>query len=208
MKFTKSIYVVALMGASLGLASCGASGDYQGTEYAPQMYHSVAYEPLTQISQQDKGTWLSNREDGHGEFYNSNPWNPHGMNMREPAPNTVPRNKDGFLPYRLGPNEIEASNDIENPVELTDQVLAEGRQLYTQYCGTCHGPQGQGDGLAGDVVGGVANLQGGAYIDLSEGHIFHVITHGKGRMLPHGSQISIDRRWKIVHYVKQEIQNQ
>jgi len=128
--------------------------------------------------------------------------------MRVPAPNTVARNKDGFLPYRYNPDEIERAQNIENPIELTDQVIGQGRQLYTQYCSTCHGDGGEGDGLAGAVVGGVANLKGGAYIDLSEGHIFHVITHGKGRMLPHGSQMSIERRWKIVHYVKQEIQNQ
>jgi len=208
MKFTKSIYLVSVLGASLALASCGASGDNQGTEYAPQMYHSVAYEPLTQIRDTEIGGWLSTGEGEVSEFYNSNPNNPHGMTMRVPAPNTVPRNKDGFLPYRLGADELERSADINNPLELTDQIVAEGRQLYTQYCATCHGDSGEGDGLAGQVVGGVANLRGGAYIDLPEGHIFHVITHGKGRMLPHGSQISIERRWKIVHYVKQEIQNQ
>jgi hypothetical protein len=31
------------------LAGCKAGGENQGLEYAPQMYHSVAYEPLTQI---------------------------------------------------------------------------------------------------------------------------------------------------------------
>jgi len=208
MKFTKSIYIVSVLGASLAVASCSASGDHPGTEYAPQMYHSVAYEPLTQIRDTEIGGWLSTGEGEVGEFYNSNPNNPHGMTMRLPAPNTVPRNKDGFLPYRLGADELERSANIENPLELTDQIVAQGRQLYTQYCSTCHGDSGEGDGLAGEVVGGVANLRGGAYIDLPEGHIFHVITHGKGRMLPHGSQISIERRWKIVHYVKQEIQNQ
>ncbi|HLU88531.1 MAG TPA: cytochrome c, partial [Cyclobacteriaceae bacterium] len=70
------------------------------------------------------------------------------------------------------------------------------------------GSGGQGDGKVGAVLGGVANLTGGAYINLPEGHIFHVITHGKGRMQPHASLISIERRWKIVHYVKQEIQKQ
>ncbi|KEO74901.1 c-type cytochrome [Anditalea andensis] len=208
MKFTKSIYLLSGLGVSLAVASCGASGDNQGTEYAPQMYHSVAYEPLTQIRDTEIGGWLSTGEGEVAEFYNSNPNNPHGMNMRTPAPNTVPRNKDGFLPYRLGADDLERAADLENPLELTDQVLAEGRQLYTQYCATCHGDSGEADGLAGQVVGGVANLKGGAYINLPEGHIFHVITHGKGRMLPHGSQISIERRWKIVHYVKQEIQNQ
>jgi hypothetical protein len=47
--------------------------------------------------------------------------------------------------------------------------------LYTQYCATCHGAGGEGDGKAGEVIGGVANLKGGAYINLPEGHIFHVI---------------------------------
>lgn len=206
MKITISTYLIAIVGASVGLASCSASGDYPGTEYAPQMYHSVAYEPLSQIKNEDEGQWLSSREDGKGEFYNSNPYNPHGMNMREPVANTVPRSKNGILPYRLRIADLEGAAAVENPVELTEEVLAEGGQLYIQYCSACHGSQGEGDGKVGEVIGGVANLKGGAYMDLPDGHIFHVITHGKGRMGAHGSQISIERRWKIVHYVKQEIQ--
>jgi len=208
MKIIKSIYLVALSAASLGVVSCGASGDDQGLEYAPQMYHSVAYEPLTQIQNEEAGSWLSNREDGKGEFYNSNIYNPHNMNMREPVPNTVPRNKYGALPYRLRVADLAAADSVQNPVELNDQVLAEGQELFMQYCLPCHGAGGQGDGKVGEVIGGVANLTGGAYINLTEGHIFHVITHGKGRMGAHASQISPERRWKIVHYVKQEIQKQ
>ncbi|WP_215223183.1 c-type cytochrome [Echinicola shivajiensis] len=208
MKIIKSIYLVALSAASLGVVSCGASGDDQGLEYAPQMYHSVAYEPLTQIQNEEAGSWLSNREDGKGEFFNSNVHNPHNMNMREPVANTVARNKYDMLPYRLKVADLEGADAVENPVELTDQVLADGKRLFTQYCSPCHGASGQGDGKVGEVIGGVANLTGGAYINLTEGHIFHVITHGKGRMGAHGSQISPERRWKIVHYVKQEIQKQ
>jgi hypothetical protein len=37
---------------------------------------------------------------------------------------------------------------------------------------------------------------------ITEGHIFHVITMGKGLMWPHGSQISPEDRWKIAKYVK------
>ncbi|MEX2514399.1 MAG: cytochrome c [Cyclobacteriaceae bacterium] len=208
MKIIPSIYSTAVFGIALGLLSCEAEGDYPGTEYAPQMYHSVPYEPLSQIKSEEEGNWISNREDGKGEFFNSNPFNPHGMNMREPVPNTVPRNKDGYLPYRLRIADLEGAALVENPIELSDEVIAEGQQLYIQYCSPCHGAAGEGDGLAGVRIGGVANLKGGAYINLSEGHVFHVITHGKGRMGAHGSQISIERRWKIVHYVKQEIQQQ
>jgi len=208
MKITHSIYTLLFAGSAFALASCGASVDHPGYEYAPQMYNSVAYEPLSQIVNEEEGSWLSSREDGKGEFFNSNINNPHRMNMREPVEGTVPRTKDGSLPYRLKAFELEEAANIPNPVELTDQVIAEGRVLYRQYCSTCHGPNGEGDGKAGEVVGGVANLKGGAYIDLPEGHIFHVIMKGKGRMGAHGSQISQERIWKIVHYVKQEIQKQ
>src|SRR5690606_7886488 len=208
MKITQSIYFVSLLAAGAGMFSCQASGDNPGTEYAQNMYHSVPYEPLSQITDENKGSWLSSREDGKGEFYNSNPNNPFGMTMRQPAANTVPRNNYGHLTYRLDSAEFETAATLENPLEPTNQVIAEGRELYLQYCSACHGAKGQGDGKAGQVLGGVANLTGGAYIDLPQGHIFHVITHGKGRMRPHASQISIDRRWKIVHYVKQEIQKQ
>jgi len=32
-------------------------------------------------------------------------------------------------------------------------------------------------------------------------NIFHVITHGKGRMWAHGSQVTPEERWKIAHYI-------
>jgi cytochrome c5 len=208
MKITHSIYTFAFLGAAFGLASCGASGEDPGYEYAPQMYNSIAYEPLSQIVNEDEGAWLSTREDGKGEFFNSNINNPNRMNMREPVANTVPRSKDGSLPYRLKQFELEAAALNVNPVTLTPQVLAEGKVLYTQYCSACHGQGGEGDGKAGEVIGGVANLKGGAYINLPEGHIFHVVMKGKGRMGAHGSQIPQERIWKIVHYVKQEIQKQ
>jgi cytochrome c5 len=208
MKITHSIYTIAFLGAAFGLASCGASGEDPGYEYAPQMYNSIAYEPLSQIVNEDEGAWLSTREDGKGEFFNSNINNPNRMNMREPVANTVPRSKDGSLPYRLKQFELEAAALNVNPVTLTPQVLAEGKVLYTQYCSACHGQGGEGNGKAGEVIGGVANLKGGAYINLPEGHIFHVVMKGKGRMGAHGSQIPQERIWKIVHYVKQEIQKQ
>ena len=190
------------------LAGCKAGGDNQGLEFAPQMYHSVAYEPLTQIKEESRGDLISTREDGKGEYFNSNPYNSNGMNMREPVANTVPRNNKGYLPYRLKAFELEQAALINNPVVSSDDVVERGEVLYLQYCSSCHGKTGQGDGKVGELIGGVANLTGGAYVNLPEGHIFHVITKGKGRMGAHGSQIPEESRWKIVHYVKQVIQGQ
>ena len=193
------------------IAGCGASGNDQGLEYAPNMYHSVPYEPLSQITDEEDGTaaeFLGSNDDGHGEYYNSNPLNPNRMTMRVPPANTVPRTK--YLPYRIPKDSLAlAAATMENPLPASEAVLDEGKILYERFCDHCHGPKGQGAeaGSVGEVFAGVPSYSSAALKNVSGGHIFHVITHGKGRMGAHGSQISVDDRWKIVRYV-QTLQNQ
>ena len=98
--------------AAILVWGCKAGGDNQGLEYAPNMYHSVAYEPLSQITDENQGTITNALDNGRGEFFNSNKYNPYRMTMREPAPNTVKRNKYGWLPYR-SKNVPKDSVDIE-----------------------------------------------------------------------------------------------
>ena len=81
----KRYLVYCLFVAVIGLAACEAQGDFTGLEYAPQMYHTTPYEPLTQITDTDEGSWLSSLDNGVGEFYNSNPYNPYRMNSRVPS---------------------------------------------------------------------------------------------------------------------------
>jgi mono/diheme cytochrome c family protein len=197
-------------GTALILAACGASGDNPGTEYAPNMYHSVAYEPLTQITDEDAGRWVTSIEypDNHAEYFNSNKLNLHDMNMREPAKNTVRRNPQGWLPYRIHKDSLAyAARTLKNPLDSTEAIVAAGKVLYNTYCDHCHGASGKGDGKVAEFEGqvkyaGIANLTSDALKPISEGHIFHVITQGKGLMWPHGSQISPEDRWKIAKYVK------
>jgi mono/diheme cytochrome c family protein len=185
-------------------ASCAAGVDDTGLEYAPQMYHSTPYEPLTQITNEEEGSWLdSNDEDEHGEFYNSNPYNQFKMNMREPVANTVRRGQP--LPLRLTIDDLEvAATTLVSPFTTDDpSVVKEGKALYDSYCKHCHGAEGNADGLVAEKYAGVANLNGAAYLEITEGHIFHVITFGKGLMGAHGSQVSPDDRWRISRYVKE-----
>jgi mono/diheme cytochrome c family protein len=193
--------------AAVMLAGC-AGGENQGLEYAPNMYHSVPYDPLTQITDKDAGRWLTSIEypDGHAEFYNSNNLN-RGMNMREPVKNTVKRNPQGWLPYRLSKDCIAVAASLKNPLDSSAAIVSSGKILYDTYCDHCHGPKGLGDGKVAELDGqvkyaGVANLTSDALKNVSEGHIFHVITMGKGLMWAHGSQISPEDRWKIAKYVK------
>jgi mono/diheme cytochrome c family protein len=207
--------IVIGLSAVIFMAGCKASGDYQGLEYAPNMYHSVAYEPLSQITDPMQGRITNSLDNGRGEFYNSNQYNPYKMNLRMPPPHTVRRSTSGWLPYR-GTNDstgLRLANKLVNPYEATPAILASGKAAYEINCQHCHGVQGAGDGkvAAGvkidgverSVYPGVANLKGDAYKNITEGHIFHVITYGKGLMGAHGSQVSEEDRWKIAKYVKE-----
>ncbi len=184
------------------LWGCGASGDNQGTEYAPNMYHSIAYEPLKQVTDDQAGQWVNSSEDPEvGEYYSSNPNNPYGMNMREPVEGTVRRGD--FIPNRIPKDSFAlAERLLVNPLDSSAAVINDGKELYSKFCTHCHGDDGQTPGKVGEVFAGVVSYTSAAVIDKKEGHIFHVITHGKGRMRSHASQLSEEERWKIVRYVQ------
>ncbi|HET8861018.1 MAG TPA: cytochrome c [Marivirga sp.] len=205
---TNIIFQILFFGlVTVLFGACDAGVNDTGTEYAPNMYHAVSYEPLIQITDEDAGEWVNSDDNGYGEYFSSNPNNPFGMNMRIPAENTVPRNENGMLPYRLPKDSIElAARIMKNPLPDTDKILEEGKVLYTKYCTHCHGANGGGSmdetALVGKVYQGVPSYSSGATSRLSEGHIFHVITHGIRRMGAHGSQVQQEDRWKIVRYVQ------
>lgn len=170
------------------LFSCGRTSDKTGLEYAPGMYHPVAYEPLKQLEE------------------NGNSINPGGLDMREPAKGSIARGKMAYYTHIDKDSAEEAGRTLRNPLEVTEANLAEGKVLYTRICSHCHGEAGAGDGLVGQKFKGVPNFQGGRYATLPQGHIYHVITNGRGRMMPHGSIVNPEERWKISLYV-QQLQN-
>ncbi|GAB2783118.1 cytochrome c [Rhabdobacter roseus] len=197
MKFTNLYKGIGMMGmVAMAFTSCKRDTNNPGLEFAPNMYQSVGYEPYRQVE--------------------NHPINPMGLNMREPVAGTVARrnyatnfgNGDStrvdLMIYNVPKDSIGISErTLTNPIPLTEQSLAEGKVLYVRYCQHCHGATGAGDGTVGGVYQGVPNYKGGAYQTMNSGHIFHVITHGKGRMWPHGSQLNPEERWKVVHYVHQ-----
>ncbi|WP_162055742.1 c-type cytochrome [Pontibacter pamirensis] len=161
-----------------------------GLEYAPDMYHSVPLEPYSQIKE--------------------NKFNPGGMNMREPAKGTVPRGKQGYNLYLSADTAEVAGVELTNPLLVQqdrliapEEHLARGKVLYSRFCSPCHGEQGDGQGLVGVKYKGVPSFQAGRVAELPEGHIYHVIAEGRGRMMPYGSQLNPTERWQVVMYVQQ-----
>jgi len=196
----KLIYRVFAVSGLCLLLSCNKDPNDPGTEFAPQMYHSIPFEPFSQVT------------DANSEYYNTIKVNPNGQNMRMPVKGTMARKHysgmvRGTLANTLYLDDVPADSldyaakVLTNPIPFSPAVLDEGKVLYGRYCQACHGEAGLGDGKVADQYKGVANLVSKAKV-VSEGQIYHVITHGKGRMWPHGSQVNPDERWKIVHFVK------
>ncbi len=170
LKHTFLAMVVALV-----LASCAqADGDFPGSEYMPDMNHSIAFEPNV-----------------YGDYY-LNTWDSASVytlkelsRPRLPVKGTVPRGYagvyyaqldsagdhsadvvqvlhgentvnaiatpvNGSVPFYYGTSEEERARAIEeitgNPFPITDKGLAQGSELYNVYCGICHGSDAGGVG--------------------------------------------------------------
>lgn len=168
-----------LLGAVLTTA-CHDAND-PGIEYAPQMYESIPYEPLRQIT--------------------VNTVNPMGINERTPAIGTVPLGKLNYYDHIPKDSVQMAERLLKNPYPYTKANLEEGKVLYTRICSHCHGTNGDGQGPVGVKFKGVPNYSTGAYKNMNDGHIYHVIEWGRNRMMPHGSIVNPEERWKIAMYV-------
>jgi hypothetical protein len=197
MRFSlKNISFVAAIAtfSTVALTSCNDTNK-TGWEFSPNMYNSRAYEPLSQVD------------------YLKNPHNKDGKNMREPVEGTVARRNYQTSFLQNDSTEITdlmiypkdtitvAAATWKNPIPWSEKTEEEGKVLYERNCQHCHGEKGKGDGAVGKVYKGVPNYSTGTYKEMTDGHIFHVITYGKGRMWSHASQVNPVERWKIVHYV-------
>ncbi|MGI4739429.1 MAG: c-type cytochrome [Janthinobacterium lividum] len=173
---------LASLALSLGLVSCSPDANDPGVEYAPEMYESIPYEPLRQIT--------------------FNKVNSFGINQRTPAAGTVPRGKLAYFDHIPKDSVGIAEKVLRNPYAYSKENIQEGQVLFTRFCQHCHGEKGDGQGPVGVKFKGVPNYSAGAYKTMNDGHIYHVIEWGRNRMMPHGSQVNPEERWKIAMYVR------
>ena len=106
------------------IQSCWGDKGVPNYEYMPNMYESLSYETYTE-----------------NEIFEDN------LTARLPVDGTIPR---GYSLYEYeDTNEGYASAKIElkNPYELNDEDMLKAKELYTVYCGVCHGAKGAGQGI-------------------------------------------------------------
>jgi mono/diheme cytochrome c family protein len=212
----KYMYHITIIFSVLLLASsCQQPGaNSTGSEYMPDMAHSIAYEANT-YSYYGLNRWGS--EDEYHKFVQ--PRNPvNGSIARGYAGNvlssshqgiSVPSN--GAVPYYYGDTEEERiraiKEIIKNPYPITASGLDKGKLLYNIYCATCHGEKGDGAGYLVRDDGGKypvqpANFISDEFISSSNGRYYHGIYYGKNLMSGYTDKLSYEERWQVIHYIR------
>ena len=170
--FTKIIFALVVLVTAV---SCGDKRT-PSVQYMPDMYVAVPYEPNGATGINGKASNL------------------------KPVEGTVAR---GQVPYDY-PNTNEgydaALKELKSPIEVNEKNMANGKTMYGIYCATCHGNNGDGNGVLAqrEKFTGVPNYKDRA---ITEGSTYHVIMHGRGLMGSHASQLTVTERWQVVQYV-------
>ena len=208
MNSSKIYTFLVLTVLAFGLQSCQQAGvNNPGSEYMPDMGHSIAYE-ANYYNYYYSNTWGT--EDEYYKFAQP------GL----PVAGTVPRRsntgsfsipKQGSVPYYYADSDAERERAIaeliDNPLPITDAGLAEGKELYNTFCATCHGEKADGNGYLVRDDGGVypvspANFLLDEHVKASNGRYYHAIMHGKNLMGGYSDKISHDERWNVIHYIR------
>jgi len=188
----KYIRLFVLLLIPLAFMACDRSKDNPGYDYLGKhdMYYTKFY----------KG-------------YSPNPVFRDSMTNQLPPEGAVARGKIPF-PYpgsniaEKAVNQSKAGKELKNPVGVTPEVLADGKEHFRIFCSNCHGIDGKGDGYlyTSKLFPAKPTSLVDAYVqNKPDGEIYYVITYGSisGLMGAHGSQILPRDRWSIVNYLRE-----
>jgi cytochrome c553 len=90
-----------------------------------------------------------------------------------------------------------------NPLPITQALLRHGQERYNIYCGPCHSPLGDGDGMvARRGFPRPPSYHTDRLRNAPDSHFFRVITQGYGAMYPYADRLSEHDRWAVVAYIR------
>ena len=98
-----------------------------------------------------------------------------------------------------------SARDMRNPVPLTSQVLAEGREHFADHCAICHGNDGSGDTEVGrGLYPRAPDMRQPATQSLPDGELFYIIENGVRLtgMPAWASHEGTDENWHLVHFIR------
>lgn len=173
----RNIYkIAAVLGISFLVTSC-FNKENPNYQFFPNMYEAVPYETYSE----------------HSVFNNG----------KEGQPLVEGTIKRGFIPYEI-PNTVAgyqlSKDSLKSPLKSNEIDVERAEELYTIYCGVCHGKKGDGKGILvkREKFLGVPSYKDR---DINAGSIYHVVTYGLNTMGSHANQLSQEERWQVADYV-------
>ncbi len=195
-----TISLALLLLASFGL-QCNYAGNVSGLHYLLDMHDS----PALEAQEEDYSNIDSSSASGPVRGMDSLPAERgRGSGLRVPPQGSVPRNYEPYL-YEAG--DFAAAKALKNPLSDDRKILQRGKNRFEIFCAVCHGYSGIGDGPVTPQLANVPSLVNASIQSWSDGEIFHIITMGRGRMLPYAAQISVSDRWALIRYLRLLQQN-
>ena len=136
--------------------------------------------------------------------FSPNPNFADGMTLRQPVAGTIAQGLKPF-PYGPGPTEAaRAGKELRSPLSPGNpEARRHGAFLYVTYCQTCHGETGLGDGpVSRRGFPAPLSFLTTQALDMQDGEMYHILTHGKGNMPAHAFQLSPSDRWSVILQVR------
>lgn len=213
MNIKYQFYGFLVLMLTIFMSSCqSAEGNKTGSEYMPDMAHSVAYEANIY------SYYYNNRWGSKDDLYKMvQPRNPvagtiaRGMAGTTSEGRGVSFKANGSVPYYYGNTEEERTRAmaeiVNNPLPITKSGLESGKLLYNIQCAICHGEKADGAGYLVRDDGGKypvqpANLVSDEFISASNGRFYHTIMHGRNLMGSYSDKLSYNERWNVIHYIR------
>jgi mono/diheme cytochrome c family protein len=105
------------------------------------------------------------------------------------------------ISYGQFPATLDSLGAIANPVPMSEESLARGRQDYQINCAVCHGDRAEGTGAVTRYFFPAISLLTDVAISRSDGYIFGMMRNGRG-LMPNYNRIEELNRWDVVNYVR------
>jgi mono/diheme cytochrome c family protein len=90
-----------------------------------------------------------------------------------------------------------------NPLPITGELLARGRDRFQILCWPCHGAQADGRGITTSYgLAVIANLHDPRIVRLLDGELFNTVSKGKNMMQSYAASLSPAERWAVIAYLR------
>ena len=109
---------------------------------------------------------------------------------------------NAFSQSRKFPSPASADALI-NPLKGNAEATSEGKKIYTQYCVTCHGSKGKGDGIAAPGLSKPPADHTSDFVQKqTDGALFWIISQGNNPMPTYRTTLSETQRWQVVNFIR------